>query len=315
MVLVKMKETAEGSLGEKVAHAVVAVPVTSTTPTSDGVFEVLATAGDTHLGAEDFEHHIIDFMVQQHKKPDMDVSKDYRTLGKLKREGGNDFSENLAHTKLEEINNKPVEQANDVGGPIRIHGVQSLLKDSFNLLRNQLQRGRTDKVLLINVNPLTFGIKTTGGLSTEIIPYNTMYVFLLPNYSFAFLTYLSLWYPNREVPDVLHCRQSTVFIQVFEGERALTNVNLLLSKLDLNSIPLDAFGFEIKANGILKVGTVEKGIGKSKSIQTTNSKGRLSEPEIECMVKVPEEFAAENGTILFDVYGTRKKSPPRSSER
>lgn len=56
---------------------------------------------------------------------------------------------------------------------------------------------------------------------------------------------------------------------------------------------------------ILKVGIVEKGIGKSKSIQITNSKGCLSEPEITHMVKVTEDFAAEDETIVLDVYGVR----------
>ncbi|KAG8982841.1 ATPase with role in protein import into the ER, partial [Tulasnella sp. 427] len=106
----------------------------------DGVFEVLATAGDTHLGGEDFDNRIIDYMVKQYKKKTgTDVSKDYRALGKLKREvekakrtlssqmstkleiesfeGGNDFSETLTRAKFEELNNdlfrktlKPVEQ-------------------------------------------------------------------------------------------------------------------------------------------------------------------------------------------------------------
>ena len=82
----------------------------------DGVFEVLATAGDTHLGGEDFDNRVIDYLVKQYKrKTDVDVSKNNRALGKLRREvekakrtlssqmstkieiesfeGGNDFSE------------------------------------------------------------------------------------------------------------------------------------------------------------------------------------------------------------------------------
>ncbi|KAG8958089.1 Major heat shock 70 kDa protein Bb [Tulasnella sp. 408] len=66
MVLGKMKETTAAYLGEKVTPAAVTVPVVSPTPTSDyqgcqyllsvedGDFEILATAGDTHLGGEDF---------------------------------------------------------------------------------------------------------------------------------------------------------------------------------------------------------------------------------------------------------------------
>ena len=106
----------------------------------DGVFEVLATAGDTHLGGEDFDNRVIDYMIKAYKKKTgTDVSKNLRALGKLKREvekakrtlssqqstrieiesfeDGNDFSETLTRAKFEELNMdlfrktmKPVEQ-------------------------------------------------------------------------------------------------------------------------------------------------------------------------------------------------------------
>jgi len=106
----------------------------------DDVFEVLATAGDTHLGGEDFDNRVIDYLVKQYKRQtDTDVSKNNRAMGKLKREvekakrtlssqmstkieieafeNGNDFSETLTRAKFEELNMdlfrktmKPVEQ-------------------------------------------------------------------------------------------------------------------------------------------------------------------------------------------------------------
>ena len=106
----------------------------------DGVFEVLATAGDTHLGGEDFDNRVIDHLVKLYKKnTGTDVSTNLRAMGKLKREvekakrtlssqqstrieiesfeGGNDFSETLTRAKFEELNMdlfrktmKPVEQ-------------------------------------------------------------------------------------------------------------------------------------------------------------------------------------------------------------
>ncbi|KZV96951.1 heat shock protein 70 [Exidia glandulosa HHB12029] len=106
----------------------------------DGVFEVLATSGDTHLGGEDFDQRIISHMSSLYKvKTGRDVSKDVRAMSKLKRavegakrtlssqmsarleieafEGGNDFSETLTRAKFEELNMdlfrktmKPVEQ-------------------------------------------------------------------------------------------------------------------------------------------------------------------------------------------------------------
>jgi len=106
----------------------------------EGVFEVLATAGDTHLGGEDFDNRVIDYLVKVYKKKTgTDVSKNLRAMGKLKREvekakrtlssqqstrieiesfeDGNDFSETLTRAKFEELNMdlfrktmKPVEQ-------------------------------------------------------------------------------------------------------------------------------------------------------------------------------------------------------------
>ena len=106
----------------------------------DGVFEVLATAGDTHLGGEDLDNRVMDYLQKQYKKKTgTDVSKNLKALGKLKREvekakrtlssqqstrieiesfeNGNDFSESLTRAKFEELNMdlfrktmKPVEQ-------------------------------------------------------------------------------------------------------------------------------------------------------------------------------------------------------------
>ena len=106
----------------------------------DGVFEVLATAGDTHLGGEDFDQRVIDHFVKTfNKKHNVNITKDLKALGKLKREvekakrtlssqmsvrieiesffDGKDFSETLTRAKFEELNLdlfkktlKPVEQ-------------------------------------------------------------------------------------------------------------------------------------------------------------------------------------------------------------
>ena len=54
----------------------------------DGVFEVLATAGDTHLGGEDFDNRVIDHFAKLWKRNNdgEDISTNLRTMGKLKRE-------------------------------------------------------------------------------------------------------------------------------------------------------------------------------------------------------------------------------------
>lgn len=204
----------------------------------DGVFEVLATAGDTHLGGEDFDQRVITHLAKQYnKKNNVDITKDLKTMGKLKREvekakrtlssqmstrieieafhEGKDFSETLTRAKFEEINIdlfkktlKPVEQVlkdakvkkNEiddivlVGGSTRIPKVQSLLEEFFNgkkaskginpdeavafgaavqggVLSGQEAAGG---VVLMDVNPLTLGIETTGGVMTKLIPRNTV---------------------------------------------------------------------------------------------------------------------------------------------
>merc|ERR1712061_354716 len=94
---------------------------------SDGVFEVLATSGDTHLGGEDFDQRTMDYFIKLlKKKTGRDVRKDARALQKLRREvekakralssthqtrveieslmDGEDFSESLSRAKFEELN-------------------------------------------------------------------------------------------------------------------------------------------------------------------------------------------------------------------
>lgn len=93
----------------------------------EGVFEVLATAGDTHLGGEDFDNRVSEYLLSQFKKKEsLDASKNKRSVGKLKREverakrilssqmstkieiesffDGKDLSETLTRAKFEELN-------------------------------------------------------------------------------------------------------------------------------------------------------------------------------------------------------------------
>ncbi|KAG8724237.1 ATPase with role in protein import into the ER [Ceratobasidium sp. 395] len=313
----------------------------------DGVFEVLATAGDTHLGGEDFDNRVIEHFVREYKKKTgTDVSKNQRALSKLKKEvekakrtlssqmstkleiesfeNGNDFSETLTRAKFEELNMdlfrktmKPVEQVlkdsgvkkediSDivlVGGSTRIPKVQQLIKEYFGkepskginpdeavaygaAIQGGILSGEegVEDVVLIDVCPLTMGIETTGGVFTKLIPRNTV----VPT-------------KKSQIFSTAADNQPTVLIQVYEGERSLTKDNNLLGKFELSGIPPAQRGvpqievtFEIDANGILKVGASDKGTGKSESITITNEKGRLSQEEIDRMVREAEEFASED---------------------
>ena len=94
---------------------------------TDGVFEVLSTNGDTHLGGEDFDQRVMEyFMKVIKKKTGKDIRQDTRVVQKLRREvekakralssshqtrieiesliDGEDFSETLTRAKFEELN-------------------------------------------------------------------------------------------------------------------------------------------------------------------------------------------------------------------
>jgi molecular chaperone DnaK len=187
-----------------------------------------------------------------------------------------------------------------VGGPTRMPIVQKIVEDFIGkpveksvdpmecvamgaAIQAGVLTGEVKDVLLLDVTPLSLGIETLGGVCTKLIDRNTT----VPT-------------KKSQTFSTAADGQTAVSIRVLQGERAMANDNVELGRFDLVGIPSAPRGipqievtFDIDANGIIHVHAKDLGTQKEQSIKIMAS-SKLSEAEIEKMVKDAEKFGEED---------------------
>lgn len=321
----------------------------------NGIFEVKATGGDTHLGGEDLDNNMVDHLIAEFKRKNKNLnpSKNARAMRRLhtacesaKRMlstttsasvevdalfEGIDFSSTFTRAKFESLNEELFKRCEDtvlkvlsdahmkaediselvlVGGSTRIPKVQTMLSALFNgkelsksinpdeavaygaavqgAILNGIRNDATNSLLLVDVTPLSLGIETVGKVMSVLIKRNT-----------AIPVRKTRVYTTEE--DF----QTAVDVCIYEGERACVDANNKLGEFTISGLerarrgePQVEVTFEIDANGILNVSARDKKTGAKAETTISNSRGRLSQEEIERMVVDAEKFKKNDAEML-----------------
>src|SRR5271166_1873228 len=269
----------------------------------DGIFEVVATNGDTHLGGDDIDNLLITIAlddtlgdlgldlrrnaeaVQAIRKAVIEakIALSSQPSAKLDIElpGGKRYLREISREQFEQLIQPIIDRT---VGPCK-----QALKDA-GLKPEQIDEvvlgggsEATENMLLLDVTPLSLGIEVAGGVTDKIILRNST----IPASATQFYT--------TQIDG-----QANVAIHVLQGERELAKDCRSLARFDLKGIPAMAAGmarievkFLIDANGILHVSAREQRSGKESEIQVQPSYG-LTDEQVEGMILDSFDSAEED---------------------